>query len=340
MSTPDDIRQQLEHFRSQFEKLRVETHKMIVGYEDTVENVLICLLSRSNALLEGVPGLGKTMLVRVLSQILQLGFVRVQFTPDLMPADIVGTNIVVEDDGGQRHMEFRRGPIFTNLMLADEINRATPKTQSALLEAMEEHEITVGGVTHILDEPFFVLATQNPVEQIGTYPLPKAALDKFMFKLIVHYPGADELMEISRRTTAVETPTLEQVMTREEILELQRLVRDVPVAPHVERYAVRLVLATDPDSEFATDLVNDYVKQGSSPRGLQALILGGKIRALLNGRFNLACEDIRSVAIPSLRHRLTFSFEGQSAGISTDKVVEQILEQTEEFVDEPALTAS
>ena len=339
MATPDEIREQVDHFRKQFDKLRDETHKMIVGYEDIVENVLICLLSRGNALLEGVPGLGKTMLVRVLSQIMRLNFVRVQFTPDLMPADIVGTNMVVEDEGGRRHMEFRSGPIFTNLMLADEINRATPKTQSALLEAMEEHEVTVGGVTHILDEPFFVLATQNPVEQIGTYPLPKAALDKFMFKLIVDYPDGDELMEISRRTTAVDLPKLEQVMSREEILDLQRLVRDVPVAPHVERYAVRLVLATDPESEFATGMVKQYVKQGSSPRGLQALILGGKIKALLQGRFNLSCEDVQAVAIAALRHRMNFTFEGQSAGFGPDQVVEEILKETEEFIEEPALQA-
>jgi len=339
MASPDEIRQQVHQFRKQFDKLRVETHKMIVGYEDIVENVLICLLSRGNALLEGVPGLGKTMLVRVLSQILKLNFVRVQFTPDLMPADIVGTNIVVEDEGGQRHMEFRPGPIFTNLMLADEINRTTPKTQSAILEAMEEHEVTVGGVTHILEEPFFVLATQNPVEQIGTYPLPKAALDKFMFKLIVDYPGGDDLMEISRRTTRVELPQLDQVMSQEEILELQDLVRDVPVAPHVERYAVRLVLATDPESEYATDMVKQYVKAGSSPRGMQALILGGKIKALLTGRFNLACEDIREVAIPALRHRMAFTFEGQSAGVTPEQVVQEILDKTEEFVEEAALQA-
>jgi len=340
MSTPDEVREQVEHFKNQFDKLRSEVHKMIVGYDDIVENVLIVLLSRGNALLEGVPGLGKTMLVRVLSQVMHLRFVRVQFTPDLMPADIVGTNMVVEDAvGGRRHMEFRQGPIFTHLMLADEINRATPRTQSALLEAMEEHEVTVGGVTHILEEPFFVLATQNPVEQVGTYPLPRAALDKFMFKLIVGYPDGDELMEISRRTTDVEMPSLEQVMSREEILSLQKLVRDVPVAPHVERYAARLMLATDPESEHATDLVKQYVKQGSSPRGMQALILGGKIKALLAGRFNLACEDIQSVAVPALRHRMTFSFEGQSADVSPEKVVDEILENTEEFVEEAALQA-
>jgi len=337
MATAEGARKEIERFRQQFDKLRRETHKMIVGYEDIVENVIICLIARGNALLEGVPGLGKTMLVRTLSQILQLRFVRIQFTPDLMPADIVGTNIVIEDEGGRRHLEFRQGPIFTNLLLADEINRATPRTQSALLEAMEEHAVTVGGETHILQEPFFVLATQNPVEQVGTYPLPRAALDKFMFKLIVHYPGAPELIEIHRRTTDVELPKLERVMTREEVLELQNLVREVPVAPHVERYAARIVLATDPESDYATDLVKKYVKQGSSPRGLQALILGGKIRALLSGRFNLACEDVRAVAVPALRHRMTFSFEGQSAGIKPEQVIEEITKETEEFVQEAAL---
>ena len=339
MSTPENIRKEVEHFRNQFDKLRREVHKMIVGYEDIVENVLVCLLSRGNALLEGVPGLGKTMLVRVLAQILQLRFVRIQFTPDLMPADIVGTNMVVEDDTGHRYLEFKQGPIFTNLLLADEINRATPRTQSALLEAMEEHEVTVGGETHILQEPFFVLATQNPVEQVGTYPLPKAALDKFLFKLIVHYPGGPELIEIHRRTTDVELPKLDQVMTREEILELQNLVREVPVAPHVERYAARLVLATDPTSEHATDLVKRYVKEGSSPRGLQALILGGKIRALLSGRFNVACEDVRGIGVPALRHRMAFSFEGQSAGIRPEQIVEEITAETQEFVEEAALEA-
>ncbi|MBI2194983.1 MAG: MoxR family ATPase [Planctomycetes bacterium] len=339
MATPAEARKEVERFREQFDKLRREVHKMIVGYEDIVESVLICVLARGNALLEGVPGLGKTMLVRVLSQILQLRFVRVQFTPDLMPADIVGTNMVVEDDRGRRHLEFKQGPIFTNLLLADEINRATPRTQSALLEAMEEHGVTVGGETHVLQEPFFVLATQNPVEQVGTYPLPRAALDKFMFKLIVHYPGAPELMEISRRTTDVEMPGLDRVMNRDEILELQAMVREVPVAPHVERYGARLVLATDPESGGASEMVKKYVKQGSSPRGLQALILGGKMKALLKGRYNVACEDLRDVAVQALRHRMTFSFEAQSAGVTPEQVVEDITRNTPEFVEEAALKA-
>jgi MoxR-like ATPase len=327
----------IQQFIDDFRTLRDEVSKMIVGYEDVIEKVLICLFAEGNVLLEGVPGLGKTMLVRVLAQALHCSFRRVQFTADLMPSDIIGTNMIVQH-GHRRELVFQKGPIFTHLLLSDEINRATPRTQSALLEAMEEHSVTVGGHTYALEEPFFVLATQNPIEQTGTYPLPQAALDKFLFKLIVDYPDFAELDEIIRRTTQQKLPEIARVTTREKILEMRDLVREVPVASHVERYAGRLVLGSHPDSQYATDMVRRYVKAGSSPRGIVGLLLGGKVRALLSGRFSVACEDIRNVALPTLRHRMQLTFEGQAEEISSDRIVQDILDKTPEM--EPSESAA
>ena len=326
----EEYRSQIDAFIKDFDTLRGEVSKMIVGYEDVIEKVLISLFASGNVLLEGVPGLGKTMLVRVLAQALHCSFRRVQFTADLMPTDIIGTNMIVQQEG-RRELAFQKGPIFTHLLLSDEINRATPRTQSALLEAMEEHSVTVGSNTYTLEEPFFVLATQNPIEQAGTYPLPQAALDKFLFKLIVGYPDFGELKEIILRTTQQKLPEIERVMTQEKVLEMRELVREVPVASHVERYAGRLVLASHPDREYATDMVKRYVKAGSSPRGIVGLLLGGKVRALLNGRFSVACEDIRNVALPTLRHRLQLTFEGQAEEIPTDRIAEDILENVAEM---------
>ena len=330
----EQVRADIEQFNSDFAELKNEVAKMIVGYEDVIENVLICLMAGGNVLLEGVPGLGKTMLIRVLAQALLCDFRRVQFTPDLMPSDIIGTKMIVQREGGRRELAFQKGPIFTHLLLADEINRATPRTQSALLEAMEEHSVTVGGDHYVLDEPFFVLATQNPVEQEGTYPLPQAALDKFLFKLIVDYPEFDELQEIVRRTTRREMPEINTVTAREKVLAMRQMMRGVPVGTHVEDYAARLVLGSHPDSEHATPMVKRYVKSGSSPRGIQALLLGGKVRALLNGRFSVGGADVRSVAVPAFRHRLQLTFEGQAEEIPTDAIVEDVLEHTKEGVPE------
>jgi MoxR-like ATPase len=313
--TPEGVAADIKAFDNDFKRVMAEVGKMIVGMQDVVEKVAIAMIAGGNVLLEGVPGLGKTQLVKVLSQALQIDFRRVQFTPDLMPADIVGTNMVTEDSSGRRTLQFQRGPIFTHLLLADEINRATPRTQSALLEAMEEHSVTVGGTTFKLEEPFFVLATQNPVEQAGTYPLPAAQLDKFMFKMVVPYPTFDELDEVIERTTTSAPPEIERVTSRDEILRMRQLVRRVPVAAHVESYAARIVLATDPTSKYATDMVRKYVRHGSSPRGVLALILGGKIRALLDGRFSLSCADIQNIAPGALRHRLAVNFDGESDGV-------------------------
>ncbi|MBI2192413.1 MAG: AAA family ATPase [Planctomycetes bacterium] len=328
--TQEEYEKQIAQFIRDFATLRQEVAKMIVGYEDVVEKVLICLFAGGNVLLEGVPGLGKTMLVRVLAQALHCHFRRVQFTADLMPSDILGTNMIVQQ-GGRRELVFQKGPIFTHLLLADEINRATPRTQSALLEAMEEHSVTVGAQTHTLEEPFFVLATQNPIEQAGTYPLPQAALDKFLFKLVVGYPGFADLEEIIRRTTQSKLPEIHRVMTREKVLEMSQLVREVPVSPHVERYAGRLVLASHPESPYATEMVKRYVKAGSSPRGIVGLLLGGKVRALLSGRFSVSCEDIRNVATSTLRHRVQLTFEGQAEEVPADRIVDDLVARTPEM---------
>jgi MoxR-like ATPase len=312
-------------FQDRFRRLQSEIGKVIVGHEPIVEGVITCLLAGGHGLLEGVPGLGKTLLVRTLSQALNLQFSRIQFTPDLMPADIVGTNIVHEDESGRRFFQFQPGPIFAQIVLADEINRATPKTQSALLEAMQEHSVTVAGTRRVLEEPFFVLATQNPIEMEGTYPLPEAQLDRFLFKLLVPSPTLNELSAIVDRTTGATEAEVTAVLSGGEILEMRHLAREVPVAPHVKEYALRVMLATHPDSEYAPDSVRRYIRFGASPRGAQALILTGKIRALLHGRFNLANEDIREVACPTLRHRLILNFEGEAEGVAPDRLVQEIL---------------
>ena len=317
--------QQIQSFRQTFADLRAEIGKVMVGHDHIVDGTLFAMLGGGHVLLEGVPGLGKTLLVRTLSQVLHLSFNRIQFTPDLMPADILGTNLVVETPGGGREFRFQQGPIFAHLLLADEINRATPKTQSALLEAMQEHSVTAGGEIRKLEEPFFVLATQNPIDQEGTYPLPEAQLDRFFFKLLVTYPTAADLTEVLNRTTENRKVEVRTVVTREQMIELQQLVRQVPVATHVKDYAVRLVLATHPRSETAAPITNQYLRFGSSPRGAQALLLGAKVRALTQGRFNASFEDIQAVVLPTLRHRCILNFEAEAEGITTDHVLAQIL---------------
>ena len=317
--------EQIESFRKTFESLRTEIGKVIVGHHDIVDGTLTAIFGGGHVLLEGVPGLGKTLLVRTLSEVLDLSFNRIQFTPDLMPADILGTNIVMETTGGRREFQFQRGPIFAHLVLADEINRATPKTQSALLEAMQEKSVTAGGEIRKLAEPFFVLATQNPIDQEGTYPLPEAQLDRFFFKLIVGYPTGSELTEVLTRTTEGARQDLTRVLAKEQIVELQKLVRQVPVASHVKDYAVRLILATHPKTETAAPIVNQYLRFGSSPRGGQTLLLAAKVRALAKGRFNVSFEDIQSVTTAALRHRLILNFEAEAEGITTDHVISQIL---------------
>jgi MoxR-like ATPase len=320
-----ETEQAIESFRNAYAALRAEIGKVVVGQEEIVESTVIALFAGGHVLLEGVPGLGKTLLVRTLSEVLDLSFNRIQFTPDLMPADILGTNIVMETQGGRREFQFQRGPIFAHLILADEINRATPKTQSALLEAMQEHQVTAGGEIRKLVEPFFVMATQNPIDQEGTYPLPEAQLDRFFFKVLVGYPTASELTEVLTRTTTGVRAEVAKVLDRDSLIELMKVVRDVPVASHVKDYAVRLVLATHPKTETAAPISNQYLRFGSSPRGGQTLILAGKVRALTQGRFNVSFDDIEAVAAPALRHRLILNFEAEAEGITTDHIVAQVL---------------
>jgi len=315
----------IKGFKLTYDSMRSEVAKVIVGHADIVDGTLIALLAGGHVLLEGVPGLGKTLLVRTLSQVLDLSFSRIQFTPDLMPADILGTNLVVESGGGGKEFRFQRGPIFAHLVLADEINRATPKTQSALLEAMQEHSVTAGGEIRPLDEPFFVLATQNPIDQEGTYPLPEAQLDRFFFKLVVNYPNAADLAEVLARTTENKKVTVEKAVDAKRMIELQHLVRQVPVASHVMDYAVRLVLATHPKSATAAPITNQYLRFGSSPRGAQSLVLAGKVRAMMHGRFNVSFEDLHAMVLPTLRHRLILNFEAEAQGVTTDDVLAQIL---------------
>ncbi|HSD84338.1 MAG TPA: MoxR family ATPase [Anaerolineae bacterium] len=320
-----------EQFTAIAQAIESEVGQLIVGQRDIVRQTLITLLAGGNALLEGVPGLGKTMLVRTLAQVLDCKFSRIQFTPDLMPADIVGTNILIEDDAGRRRFQFEPGPVFANLVLADEINRATPKTQSALLEVMQEHSITVAKSTHRLAEPFFVLATQNPLEMEGTYPLPEAQLDRFFFKLNVTYPSVDELVTIADRTTGQVLPQPQIVAAGVTVAAMQQLARGVPIAPHVTEAAARLVRMTQPQDSAAPDIVKRYVNWGSSPRGMQALILAGKISALLDGRYNVSIDDLREAALPALRHRLILNFEAQAEGITTDKIVAELSERVLEY---------
>ncbi len=311
-------------FRQTTGAIEAEVGKMIVGQRDVIPMVLLAILAGGHALLEGVPGLGKTMLIRTLSQVLELDFSRIQFTPDLMPADITGTEIMEEQGGGRRGFRFQPGPIFANLILADEINRATPKTQSAMLEAMQEMTITVANETYPLPRPFFVLATQNPLEMEGTYPLPEAQLDRFLFKVDVRFPSAEELNEILRRTTGDETPDPGPAASGAQILAMQQLARQVPVATHVADYISRLVVATHSGSSPSA-LVNRAVRYGSSPRGAQALVLGAKISALLDGRYNASFEDVAAVARPALRHRLILNFEAQANQISPDQIIDDLL---------------
>ena len=316
-----------ERFSELATAIEREVGGFIVGQQQLVRQTLISLLAGSHALLEGVPGLGKTMLVRTMAEALDLGFSRIQFTPDLMPADIIGTNIIVEE-GGERRFRFQQGPIFSNLVLADEINRATPKTQSALLEAMQEHRVTVAKQQYTLSEPFFVLATQNPLEMEGTYPLPEAQLDRFFFKIDVPFPSEDDLVKIMERTTGVESFSVGKAATGAEVLAMQRLARDVPIASHVMAYAIRLLRGTHPETERVPGIVKTYVRYGASPRGAQAIVLGAKIHALLDGRFNVSYADVQAVAAPALRHRVILNFEGEAEGISTDSVVRAIIAET------------
>ena len=299
---------------------------MIVGQNEIVRHVLVGILSGGHVLLEGVPGLGKTMLIRTLGQALDLKFSRIQFTPDLMPSDILGTEIL-SDENGHREFRFRQGPIFANLVLADEINRATPKTQSALLEAMQESSVTIAQQTHHLEEPFFVLATQNPLEMEGTYPLPEAQLDRFLFKVNVSLPEVADMVEILERTTGKETPSAGRAISGADLLQMRTLARAVPLASHVKEYIAKLVLATHPEHPTATPLVKKYVRYGSSPRGGQALVLGSKVTALLAGRYNVAFEDIHSVAPAAFRHRLLLNFDGLAEGVSTDAVIAELLKE-------------
>ncbi|OQY41850.1 MAG: AAA family ATPase [Anaerolineaceae bacterium 4572_78] len=313
-------------FRNIATSIETAVSQVIVGQHDLIRYTLITLLAGGNALLEGVPGLGKTVLVRTISQVIDCHFSRIQFTPDLMPADIVGTNIIAEDETGKRTFRFVRGPIFANLVLADEINRATPKTQSAMLEAMQEKHVTVARQTHQLAAPFFVLATQNPLEMDGTYPLPEAQLDRFFFKISVFYPSVEELVTIAKQTTGTEAIELTPVADGKTIIELQQLARAVPVARHVLKAAARLVRASHPDDENACQEVRQFVRYGASPRGMQALILAGKIIALLDGRYNVAIADLQSIAHPVLRHRLILNFEAEVEGIQADMIIDKILE--------------
>ncbi len=330
MNVAEDMQRRAEQFIARYGAVREEIGRVIVGHHDIVHGILTCLFVGGHCLLEGVPGLGKTLLVRTLAKTLDLDFSRIQFTPDLMPADILGTNMVMESSDGRRYFEFQRGPIFTQICLADEINRATPKTQSAMLETMQESSVSVGGHVYELERPFFVMATQNPIEQEGTYPLPEAQLDRFFFKLVVGYSTREELGTIVDRTTRGERVEARKVMDGPEILQWQQLIREVLIAPHVQDYLVRLVLATHPEGPLAPAVTNQYLRWGSSPRGAQAIALAAKVRALLEGRYNVSFEDIRRVYLPALRHRVILNFEAQAEQIDTDRVLLEILEKVPE----------
>jgi MoxR-like ATPase len=322
----------VQEFVSAFEGLRAEVEKVIVGHREIIDHVLIGMFAGGHVLLEGVPGLGKTLLIKTLAEGLELKFARIQFTPDLMPADIIGTNIIVEDPTGAKHFQFQHGPIFANILLADEVNRATPKTQSALLEGMQEGSVTVAGVSRPLPWPFFVLATQNPIEMEGTYPLPEAQLDRFLFKLRVRYPAIEELNAIIERTTHRHTAAVQRVMTGEAVLAFRELIREVPIATHVRDLASAIVMATHPEWEHAPDITRRFVRYGASPRGAQALVLGAKVRALTDGRYNVSVEDLRALAAPALRHRVILNFEGEAEALDVDKLVADIVASAESLV--------
>ncbi|GMV15857.1 MAG: MoxR family ATPase [Polyangiaceae bacterium] len=326
----EEAKADIEKFRQKIGALREEIARVIVGHREVVDGVITCMLAGSHALLEGVPGLGKTMLVRTLAESVGLNFTRIQFTPDLMPADIIGTTVIEESSSGKHIFEFRKGPVFANIVLADEINRATPKTQSALLEAMQEHRVTVGRTTYTIEEPYFVLATQNPLEMEGTYPLPEAQLDRFFFKLQVPFPSREELHSIIERTTTEYVAKVEPVVSAEDILGMQKLVRTVPVARHVQDYAVRLLQATHPDGPDAPEKVRRFARVGASPRGAQAVLLAAKIRALFEGRFAASVDDVKASAAPALRHRMLLNFEGEAEGVKTDDCIREILEELPE----------
>lgn len=325
MSTSEELKQQLDQFRSDFGRLRSEIAKVIVGQQAILNDTLVALIAGGHVLLEGVPGLGKTLSVRTLADALDLKFNRIQFTPDLMPADLIGTNVVEETTNGGKVFEFQKGPLFANVLLADEINRATPKTQSALLESMQEHSVTVAGTTHVLAEPFFVMATQNSLEMEGTYPLPEAQLDRFFCKLLVPFPTASDLGTILDRTTESNPVNARSVLSGHRVVEMSALSRQIPIADEVRRYAVAILLATHPNHEMASAPTRQYVRYGASPRGLQAMILGAKIKAILDNRFHVAREDVQAMVLPVLRHRVILNFEGQAEGMRTDDVLQQIL---------------
>ncbi len=326
MTENQDLEKDLERFQKKFVEMKAEIQKAIVGYDELLTDTLVSVFSRGHILLEGVPGLGKTFLVQTLSKVMGLTPGRVQCTPDLMPADILGTHIVNENEEGRRVMHFEKGPVFANLILVDEINRATPKTQAALLEVMQEGAVTSGGDTMPLPKPFFVMATQNPMEMEGTYPLPEAQADRFLFKLRVPFPDRETLVEISRRTSGFDSPELSQVVTGEELIEFQKIVAEVPVADHVTEYAAHIVLATHPENEAKTSEVDRYVSYGASPRGMQALIRGARVICTLDGRTAVSIEDIQRVALPSLRHRVILNFQGEAESRDIDALVRDVID--------------
>ena len=321
--------QRVQEFISAFQTLRSEVRKVIVGHDEVITHVLIGLFAGGHVLLEGVPGLGKTLLIKTLAESLDLTFSRIQFTPDLMPGDIIGTNMIVEDASGRKQFQFQRGPVFGNILLADEVNRATPKTQSALLEGMQEGSVTVSGHANLLPSPFFVLATQNPIEMEGTYPLPEAQLDRFIFKLRVQYPALEELVEIIERTTHVREIEVHRVMTGPQVMGYRDLVREIPIAAHVRDLAALIVLATHPQWERAPEMARRFVRYGASPRGAQALVLGAKVLALSEGRFNVSVDDLRAIALPALRHRLILNFEGEAEGVDVDRLITQLIDEVQ-----------